>query len=87
MVGGWKTGPDGRFKGLLTGVYERGELRYAGSDKHGFRDRDVSDLRPRLKALARASTPSPAASPGHAMELGASSQVSNGWNTPRRRRD
>ena len=37
IVGGWKAGPDGRFKGLLTGVYERGQLRYAGSLKNGFR--------------------------------------------------
>ncbi|WGM31527.1 Multifunctional non-homologous end joining protein LigD [Brevundimonas sp. NIBR11] len=57
VVGGWKSGSDGRFKSLLTGVYERGELRYAGSLKNGFRDRDVSDLRPRLKALSRARTP------------------------------
>lgn len=29
--------PDGRFKGLPTGVYEHGELRYAGLLKNGFR--------------------------------------------------
>lgn len=57
VVGGWKAGPDGRFKGLLTGVYDRGELRYAGSLKNGFRDQDVTTLRPRLKALARSRTP------------------------------
>ena len=57
VVGGWKAGPDGRFKGLLTGVYDRGELRYAGSLKNGFRDGDVRALRPKLKALARQRTP------------------------------
>ena len=63
VVGGWKSGPDGRFKSLLTGVYERGELRYAGSLKNGFRDRDVSELRPRLKALSRTRTPFAGAQP------------------------
>ena len=63
VVGGWKAGPDGRFKGLLTGVYDRGELRYAGSLKNGFRDRDVSELRPRLKALARPRSPFAGAQP------------------------
>lgn len=57
VVGGWKAGPDGRFKGLLTGVYERGELRYAGSVKNGFGERELKDLRPRLKALASTRTP------------------------------
>lgn len=57
VVGGWKAGADGRFKGLLTGVYDRGQLRYAGSLKNGFRDRDVAELRPRLRALARPKTP------------------------------
>ncbi|KQS55879.1 hypothetical protein ASG17_07455 [Brevundimonas sp. Leaf363] len=57
VVGGWKAGPDGRFKGVLTGVYDRGQLRYAGSIKNGFRDEHLKELRPRLKALARARTP------------------------------
>jgi bifunctional non-homologous end joining protein LigD len=57
VVGGWKAGPDGRFKGLLTGVYERGELRYTGSVKTGFRDQDLREITPRLKALARTRTP------------------------------
>ncbi|RZJ43700.1 MAG: DNA ligase, partial [Brevundimonas sp.] len=38
-------------------VYDRGELRYAGSIKNGFRDEHLKELRPRLKALARARTP------------------------------
>ena len=57
VVGGWKAGPDGRFKGLLTGVYERGQLRYAGSLKTGFRDQQMKELTPRLKSLARERTP------------------------------
>jgi bifunctional non-homologous end joining protein LigD len=57
VIGGFKTAPDGRFKGLLTGVYERGELVYAGSVKTGFADRDVRDITPRLKALRRDRSP------------------------------
>jgi bifunctional non-homologous end joining protein LigD len=57
VVGGWKAGPDGRFKGLLTGVYDEGGLRYAGSLKNGFGDREVREIRPRLKALARLRSP------------------------------
>lgn len=57
IVGGWKSGPDGRFKGLLTGVYEREGLKYAGSLQTGFADRQMKDLTPRLKALARPGTP------------------------------
>lgn len=57
VVGGWKAGPDGRFKGLLTGVYDRGELVYAGSLKNGFGERELKELRPRLKALARERSP------------------------------
>ncbi len=57
VVGGWKSGRDGRFKGLLTGVYHEGQLVYAGSVKTGFADRDVQELRPRLKALARTRSP------------------------------
>lgn len=63
VVGGWRSGPDGRFKGLLTGVYERGELRYAGALKTGFADRQLQDLRPRLKALARPRSPFVGAQP------------------------
>ena len=57
VVGGWKAGPDGRFKGLLTGVYDREGLKYAGSLKSGFGDRSLRDLTPRLKRLARKGTP------------------------------
>lgn len=57
VVGGWKTSPAGHFKGLLTGVYEDGELRYAGSLKNGFGAREVRSLQPRLKALSRPRTP------------------------------
>lgn len=57
VVGGWKTAPGGHFKGLLTGVYEGGELVYAGSVKSGFGEREVRSLMPRLKALQRAGSP------------------------------
>jgi bifunctional non-homologous end joining protein LigD len=57
VVGGWKAGPDGRFKGLLTGIYERGELRYAGSLKNGFGEREMKEITPRLKSLARPRSP------------------------------
>lgn len=57
VIGGWKEGRDGRFKGVLTGVYADGQLVYSGSVKNGFNDRDVGKLRHRLKALARSRTP------------------------------
>lgn len=57
VVGGWKSSPAGHFKGLLTGVYADGELRYAGSVKNGFGETDVRRLQPRLKALARPRSP------------------------------
>jgi bifunctional non-homologous end joining protein LigD len=63
VVGGWRSGPDGRFKGLLTGVYESGQLLYAGSLKSGFADRQLRELQPRLKALARTKSPFDGAQP------------------------
>ncbi len=57
VVGGWKSGRDGRFKGLLTGVYEGGALRYAGGVKTGFSDRTVTEAVPRLKAIAKKESP------------------------------
>lgn len=57
VIGGWKASAAGHFKGLLTGVYEAGELVYAGSVKNGFGEREVRDLLPRLKALVRPSSP------------------------------
>jgi len=57
VVGGWKAAPGGHFKGLLTGVYEGGELVYAGSVKNGFGEREVRQLMPGLKALQRDRTP------------------------------
>lgn len=57
VVGGWKSARGGHFKGLLTGVYEGGELVYAGSVKNGFGEREVRQLMPRLKALQRPRTP------------------------------
>lgn len=57
VVGGWKSGRDGRFKGLLTGVYEGDRLIYAGGVKTGFSDRTISDAVPRLKALRRPASP------------------------------
>ena len=50
--GGWRP-----LQGLLTGVYENGQLVYAGSVKNGFGEREVSQILPRLKALHRARTP------------------------------
>lgn len=57
VVGGWKASPAGHFKGLLTGVYRDGQLIYAGSVKNGFGEREVRQLAPRLKALARKGSP------------------------------
>jgi len=57
VIGGWKSGSDGRFKGLLTGVYDSGQLRYAGSLKTGFADRSLREIAPKLKALARPKSP------------------------------
>jgi bifunctional non-homologous end joining protein LigD len=57
VVGGWKAARGGHFKGLLTGVYEGGELVYAGSVKNGFGEREVRQLMPRLKALHRECSP------------------------------
>jgi len=57
VVGGWKSGPDGRFKGLLTGVYDREQLVYAGSVKNGFGEREVRQIMPRLRALDRTRSP------------------------------
>ena len=57
VVGGWKAAPSGHFKGLLTGVYEDGQLVYAGSVKNGFGEREVRQIMPRLKALHRARSP------------------------------
>ena len=57
VVGGWKTGRDGRFKGLLTGIYEDGTLRYTGGVKTGFSDRTISEAVPRLRALKKRLSP------------------------------
>jgi bifunctional non-homologous end joining protein LigD len=57
VVGGWKASPLGHFKGLLTGVYEGGELIYAGSVKTGFGEQEVRELTPRLRSLERERTP------------------------------
>lgn len=57
VVGGWKSGRDGRFKGLLTGVYDGDRLVYAGGVKTGFSDRTISEAVPRLKALQRRASP------------------------------
>lgn len=57
VVGGWRTSPAGHFKGLLTGVYDNGQLVYAGSVKNGFGEREVRQVLPRLKALQRPRSP------------------------------
>lgn len=57
VIGGWKSSASGGFKGLLTGVFERDELLYAGSIKTGFGERVVRDLIPRLRSLERAGSP------------------------------
>jgi len=63
VVGGYKTSPQGHFKGLLTGVYEGEQLVYAGAVKTGFDERVVRQLTPRLKALERRLTPFAGAQP------------------------
>jgi bifunctional non-homologous end joining protein LigD len=57
VIGGWREGRDGRFKGVLTGVYDEGAFRYAGSIKNGFDARTAGEVRSRLKALARPRSP------------------------------
>lgn len=49
VIGGWRQEPSRAFKALLAGVYDRGELRYAGSVKTGFKG--SSDLLTRLRPL------------------------------------
>ncbi len=59
VVGGF-TDPAGsrkEFGALLVGYYERGRLRYAGKVGTGYSDATLRDLRARMDALARDSSP------------------------------
>jgi bifunctional non-homologous end joining protein LigD len=61
VIGGWVQAPQAPLKSLLVGVYDKGELRYAGSVKTGFGK--PGDLLGRLKALETARTPFAAGEP------------------------
>lgn len=59
VVGGW-TDPQGGRVGLgalLVGVYDDGELRYAGKVGTGYDDETLKDLRRRLSAIGRKTSP------------------------------
>jgi DNA ligase D-like protein (predicted ligase) len=59
VVGGW-TDPQGGRVGLgalLVGVYDDGELRYAGKVGTGYDDRTLRDLSRRLAAIERKTPP------------------------------
>jgi bifunctional non-homologous end joining protein LigD len=54
VIGGWEPGQHGRtgqLGALLVGVYEDGELTYAGQVGSGFSGRTLTDLQKRLAAL------------------------------------
>ena len=56
VVGGYET--DGsRFKSLLAGVYESGQLRYVGHLSTGFGRDKLDTLMPRLRALEDSANP------------------------------
>lgn len=60
VIGGWEPGQHGRtghLGALLVGVYETGQLRYAGQVGSGFTGRILRDLEARLEQLR---TPAPA---------------------------
>ena len=62
VIGGWKQAPQGPFRGLLAGVYDRaGRLVYAGSVKGGFAG--AGGLLARLQALETAERPFRAGDP------------------------
>ncbi|HEX2559219.1 non-homologous end-joining DNA ligase [Phenylobacterium sp.] len=62
VIGGWVQERLGRFKALLVGVYEHGELRYVGSVKTGFKGsadllRQMESLRAERSPFARGDPP------------------------------
>jgi DNA ligase D-like protein (predicted ligase) len=59
VVGGWTEPRGGRvgLGALLVGVYEDGELRYAGKVGTGYDDRTLRDLSRRLVAIGRKTPP------------------------------
>ena len=59
VIGGWTLSSDGgaSIGALHVGFYEDGQLVYAGKVGSGFNDRMLSDLRQRLEARARKTTP------------------------------
>jgi bifunctional non-homologous end joining protein LigD len=59
VVGGWTEPRGGRvgLGALLVGVYEDGELRYAGKVGTGYDDRTLRDLSRRLAAIERKTPP------------------------------
>jgi bifunctional non-homologous end joining protein LigD len=61
VIGGWKQEPHRAFKALLVGVYDKGQLTYAGSIKTGFAG--ATDLLPRLRALETTASPFAAGDP------------------------
>jgi bifunctional non-homologous end joining protein LigD len=60
VVGGWlegEGGRSGRLGSLVVGVYDDGELRYAGRVGSGFDDRELGRVGALLEPLARADSP------------------------------
>ena len=56
VVGGWQT-ENLRFHALLVGVYEAGQLTYAGRLKNGFNDRNSHGLEAQLRKLEADASP------------------------------
>jgi bifunctional non-homologous end joining protein LigD len=60
VIGGWTEGKgsrSGRIGALHVGVYEQGQLRYAGRVGTGFDERELERLAGLLQPLARAGSP------------------------------
>ncbi len=61
VIGGWEEGEGrrrNRLGSILLGYFdEEGELRYAGKVGTGFSERDLDELKQRLRPLARRSNP------------------------------
>jgi len=56
VVGGWKmNGP--RFRSLMAGVWESGQLRYVGSIHTGYSQANTSELVPKLRATEASASP------------------------------
>jgi len=89
--GGWKSVPDGRFMGLLTGVYDREQRVCTEAAKKGWASNKVRQIMQRLRALDRKRSPvrrHPAdghlGDPLHYVEPNSWRQPRSGWTASRK---